>query len=120
VDLVTKALGATFVVSLTIATPALVIGYASAQGKPSYGCGPGFDFHVTLAQAAALPKSQKAIDDGLTTLDDLLALYRGYDKNGNGMLCMQEPPGWVDAAQRPLVEYLYNFVDDAASSPNGR
>ena len=26
---------------------------ANAEGKPSYGCGPGFDYHVTTTQAAA-------------------------------------------------------------------
>lgn len=114
-----KALGLTLVVALAIAASTLITGYASAQGKPSYGCGAGFDFHLTLAQAAALPKSQKAVEDGLITMDDLLALYRGYDKNGNDMLCVQEPPGWAKDAQLPLVDYVYNFVDDSSSSPNG-
>ncbi len=93
---------------------------ASAQGKPTYGCAPGFDFHVTTTQAARLPKSQRAIADGLITEDDLIAVYRArIDKNGNDMVCVQEPPGWSKNAQNPLVEYLYNIVDDASSSPNG-
>ena len=93
---------------------------ANAQGKPSFGCAPGFDYHVTTTQAAELPRSQKAIDDGLATKDELIAVYRArFDQNGNDMVCVQEVPGWFNKAQNPLVEYLYNFVDDASSSPNG-
>jgi hypothetical protein len=93
---------------------------ADAEGKPSYGCSAGFDFHLTTTHAAELPRSQKAIDDGLVTKDDLIATYRArFDQNGNDMVCVQETPGWFKNAQNPLVEYLYNFVDDASSSPNG-
>ena len=93
---------------------------ANAQGKPSFACAPGFDYHVTTTQAAELPRSQKAIDDGLATKEELIAVYRArFDQNGNDMVCVQEVPGWFNKAQNPLVEYLYNFVDDASSSPNG-
>ena len=92
---------------------------AAAQGKPSYGCGLGFDFHLTTTQAAELPKSQKAIDDGLITKDELIAIYRAkWDHNGNDMVCVKDPRG-LENAQRPLAQYIYNFVDDNASSPNG-
>jgi len=50
----------------------------------------------------------------------LIATYRArFDQNGNDMVCVQETPGWFKNAQNPLAEYLYNFVDDASSSPNG-
>jgi len=115
-----KGLTVTLVAAFAVGAIWLGGDSASAQGKPSYGCSPGFDFHLTTAEAAELPKSQKAIADGLVTLDDLIAIYQTrVDKNGNDMVCVQEPPGWSKNAQTPLVEYFYNFVDDASSSPNG-
>ena len=115
-----KGLTIMLVVAFAISAVWLGGASASAQSKPSYGCAPGFDFHLTTAQAAELPRSQKAIDDGLVTKEDLIATYRArFDQNGNDMVCVQETPGWFKKAQNPLVEYLYNFVDDASSSPNG-
>jgi len=114
--------GLTIALVAAFAISAIGLGGASAnaQGKPSFACAPGFDYHVTTTQAAELPRSQKAIDDGLATKDELIAVYRArFDQNGNDMVCVQEVPGWFNKAQNPLVEYLYNFVDDASSSPNG-
>ena len=114
--------GLTIALVAAFALGAVLLGGApaSGQGKPSLGCAAGFDYHLTTTQAAELPRSQKAIDDGLATKDELIAVYRArFDQNGNDMVCVKEPPGWSTQAQNPLVEYLYNVVDDASSSPNG-
>ena len=110
----------TMVTAVAVLATTLLAAYASAQGKPSYGCPPSVDFHVTTQQAAALPRSQAAIDDGLISLADLIAVYQTrFDKNGNNMVCVQEVPGWEPGlAQKPRVQYFYNFIDDSSSSPN--
>ena len=114
-----KALPITLVAALTLLASAMFTTYASAQGKPSYGCSAGFDYHLTATEAAELPKSQKAIADGLATEEELIAFYQAIDLNGNDMICVQETPGFFKNAQLPNVEYLYQFVDDNSSSPNG-
>jgi hypothetical protein len=51
-------------------------------------------------------------------VEGILAGASFYDKNGNGVVCVQLSNGfetWADA--RPLGEYLYNVVDDASSAP---
>jgi hypothetical protein len=107
------------VLVLAIAASGLITAYASARGKPSYGCSAGFDYHVTTTEAAELPRSQQAIEDGVATLEDLIAAYQAIDLNGNDMICVQETPGFFKNAQLPYAEYLYQFVDDNSSSPNG-
>jgi hypothetical protein len=102
----------------------VAVASAGAEGKPSYGCSAGFDHHVTTLEATFLPRSAKAIEDGLISRPDLQAVYSArFDHNGNDMVCVKEVPGWeVDehTAHKPGVEYFYNFVDDASSSSNGQ
>ena len=109
----------TVVTAVAVLATTLLAASASAQGKPSYGCPPSFDFYVTTQEAAELPRSQAAIDDGLISEADLIAVYQTrFDKNGNNMLCVQEVPGWVPERAEKRAEYFYNFIDDSSSSPN--
>jgi hypothetical protein len=89
-------------------------GTASAATRPG-GCGAGFDIGpVTIDQAVALPRSQEAIADGLTSESAARAVYAGIDANGNGVICAKLPHGF-EVGSRPFGEYLYNFVDDDAA-----
>jgi hypothetical protein len=89
--------------------------------KPSYGCPSGFNLGahaLTAEDYASLPRSQAAIEAGLIDVEGLLAGAAFYDKNGNGVVCVQLSNGfetWADS--RPFGEYLYNVVDDASSAP---
>jgi hypothetical protein len=109
-------LTASAVAAVTALTPTT----ASAD-KPGYGCPPGFNLGahaLTAEDYASLPRSQAAIDAGLIDVEGILAGASFYDKNGNGVVCVQLSNGfetWADA--RPFGEYLYNVVDDASSAP---
>jgi hypothetical protein len=92
------------------------IGTPSLAAKPSYGCPGPFTLHaLTEDDYASLPNSQAAIDDGLISLDDLLAGAATYDRNGDNLICVQANHG-MDVSQRPFAEYLYNVVDNNAST----
>jgi hypothetical protein len=90
-------------------------GTASAATPPA-GCGAGFDLGpLTIDQAVALPRTQAAIADGLTTQGDVRAGYAGLDRNGNGVICVKLPHGF-EVSSRPFGQYFYNFADDNAAN----
>lgn len=90
---------------------------AAGSGKPSYGCPPGFNLgSKTFAEYVALPRSQAAIDAGLTTAEQILAGVTPLDKNANGSVCVQLNHG-LEVSAAPFAAYLYNVVDDNASVP---
>jgi hypothetical protein len=89
---------------------------ASAD-KPSYGCAPAFNLGaVPVEQTALLPRSQAAIDAGLIDAAGIIAGASFYDKNGNGVICVQLGPQ-AEIWNRPFGQYLYNYVDDSSSAP---
>lgn len=99
-----------------IAAVTVASGTASAA-KPSYGCAPPFTLHaITAEDYASLPRSQAAIDAGLIDLEGILAGVSFYDQNGDNFICVQVPPGWDNSA-KPFAAYLYNVVDNSASTP---
>jgi hypothetical protein len=88
---------------------------ASAD-KPSYGCAPAFNLGaVPVEQTALLPRSQAAIDAGLIDAAGIIAGASFYDKNGNGVICVQLGPQ-AEIWNRPFGQYLYNYVDDSSSA----
>ena len=106
---VALAMGAV-ITAMTVAS-----GTASAA-KPSYGCAPPFTLHaITAEDYASLPRSQAAIDAGLVDLEGVLAVSV-VDQNGDNLICVQVVPGW-DIAAKPFAAYLYNLVDNSASTP---
>ena len=91
---------------------------ALGDGKPSYGCPPGFNLGaVTFDEWIALPRTQAAIEAGLTTSDDVRAGLEAGDRNGNGVVCAGLPHGF-EVGNRPLGQYFYNLSDDNASKPS--
>jgi hypothetical protein len=106
--------------ALAVATAfaAALAAAAGATGKPSYGCGTGFTYHVTIEEATELPRSVAAVEDGLITPEDLIASYQAIDVNGNGSFCAKEVPGFEEGrSNRQFAEYFYEFNDDNASIP---
>ena len=94
-------------------------GASASADKQLNGCGAGFDLGaLTINQAVALPRTQAAIADGLTTESDVRAGYAGLDANGNGVICAQLPHGFK-VSSRPFGQYFYNFVDDNAADVGG-
>ena len=89
----------------------------SWSDKPATGsCPGGFDIGaVARADYTSLPRSAAAIDDGLVDEAFLLAGFDRFDKNANGIVCVQLSVGF-ETNQRPVGEYLYNVVDDTARS----
>jgi hypothetical protein len=90
---------------------------ASAD-KPSYGCPAGFNLGaVSFEDYVLLPRSAAAINDGLIDEAGLIEGIQFYDKNENGIVCVQLNTGfqtWSDS--RPVGDYLYNVVDDSSSA----
>ncbi len=64
-----------------------------------------------IDQALALERAQAAIGAGFTPEAEVGALYAAFDKNGNGILCVQLPNGF-EVNQAPFARYLYSFSDD--------
>jgi hypothetical protein len=103
---------------LTVAAMALAAtGAASASGKPSYGCPPGFNMDaVGFADYLTLERTEAAIDAGLATEQDILDSLSRVDRNGNEFVCVQLSRGKIEG-NNPFGQYLYNVVDDNASTP---
>jgi hypothetical protein len=92
---------------------------AGAQGKPSQGCAPGFDLgELTFQEFVALPRIVASIADGFTTESDVLDHTPFWDKNGDGLLCVQDTPGAAHSSPASLWQYLYNITDNNASKPD--
>ena len=93
----------TALVILTVcAAAAMAPMSAGATGKPSYGCGQGFNLGaLTYDQYLLLP----GIRAGLMH----------FDHNNNGVVCAQSVPGW-QISNKPFAVYMYNVVDDNAST----
>jgi hypothetical protein len=88
---------------------------ASGTGKPGYSCPPGFNLGAnTFDEYLALPRTQAAINDGLTTTEQVLAVLASLDKNGSGSVCVKLSHG-AEVYSVPFGEYFYNVVDDNAS-----
>lgn len=89
---------------------------ANAEGKPGYGCPPGFNLGAqSLASYLQLPRTQAAIADGLTTEAEVTAFFGAADRNGDGYLCVQLSEGFQKYG--PFSVYYYNLADDNASVP---
>jgi hypothetical protein len=111
-----RLLRVVLVMGAVAAAMTVASGTASAA-KPSYGCAPPFTLHaITAADYASLPRSQAAIDAGLVDLEGILAGASAFDQNGDNLICVQVVPGW-DIAAKPFAAYLYNVVDNNASTP---
>jgi len=111
-----RLLRVALVTGAVAAAMTLASGTASAA-KPSYGCAPPFTLHaITAEDYASLPRSQAAIDAGLVDLEGILAGASSVDQNGDNFICVQVPPGW-DIGAKPFAAYIYNVVDNKASTP---
>ena len=111
-----RLLRVVLVMGAVAAAMTVASGTASAA-KPSYGCAPPFTLHaITAEDYASLPRSQAAIDAGLVDLEGILAGASVFDQNGDNLICVKVVPGW-DIAAKPFAAYLYNVVDNNASTP---
>jgi hypothetical protein len=86
--------------------------------KPSYGCSPGMNLGAyTISDYMQLPRTAAAVDQGLVSADAIIAaLSTKVDKNGDQVVCVQLSQG-KQVNNQPFGEYLYNVVDDEASTP---
>jgi hypothetical protein len=102
---------------LTVAALAFAPAGAAADGKPRYGCPPGFNLGAfTFAEYLELPRTVAAINAGFVTEQDVLAFLIRFDKNGNEVMCVQLSRGKIEG-NNPFGEFFYNVVDDNASKP---
>ena len=89
---------------------------ASAARPATGACPPGFNVGpVARADYAALPRSAAAIETGLIDEAGILAGFDRFDKNANGVICVQLSHGF-ETNNRPFGQYFYNLVDDTASA----
>jgi hypothetical protein len=87
---------------------------ASADGRPDYDCPQGFNLGAqSLESYLQLPRTQAAIDDGLTTEEEVAAFFSALDRNGSGYICVQLSEGFQRYG--PFTVYYYNLVDDNAA-----
>ena len=89
----------------------------ASAAKPATGsCPAGFNLGpVARSNYAALPRSAAAIEAGLTDEAGILAGFDRYDKNADGVVCVQLSMGF-ETNNRPFGQYFYNLVDDTAST----
>lgn len=97
---------------------ALLVPGAAHAAKPSTACPPGFnlgalDFETSLS----LPRTLAGLEDGFFTIEGLATSFDFFDKNGDGLICFQESVGSMKANPASSWQYLYNVVDNNASSP---
>jgi len=91
---------------------------ASAAMPATGACPPGFDVGpVVRGDYAALPRSAAAIEAGLIDEAGILAGFDRFDKNANGIICVQLSTGF-ETNNRPFGQYFYNLVDDTVSPRN--
>jgi hypothetical protein len=103
---------------LTIAVLALAAASSAAAEKPSYGCPPGFNIGaVNFDDYIQLPRTDAAIEAGLTTEQEVRGFLTQVDKNANGVVCVQLSRGKVEG-NNPFGEFFYNLVDDNAATPD--
>lgn len=102
---------------LTAAALAFAPAGVAADGKPRYGCPPGFNLGAfSFADYLELPRTAAAINAGFVTEEDVLAFLIRFDKNGNEVMCVQLSVGKIEG-NNPFGEFFYNVVDDNASKP---
>jgi len=89
---------------------------ACATKPATSTCPPGFDLGpVARADFPSLPRSAAAIEAGLVDEAGILAGFDRYDKNTNGVICVQLSVGF-QTNNRPFGQYLYNVSDDTSSA----
>lgn len=97
---------------------ALVGSAAPAGGaeQPVKACPAGFNLGaMTAEERLQMPKLQAALADGVTTIEQVQALDAFLDKNGNGVLCVQDIPQRGNAAPASGSLYAVILVDDNAA-----
>ena len=108
------------VLLVAVVAAAAMAATASAQGKPSQGCAPGFDLGaMTLAEGLLLPRTVAALNDGVATVEGLTAGFEFVDNNDDGVVCFKAPFGSFNANPNSLWQYIYVIVDNDASVANG-
>lgn len=79
-------------------------------------CPAGFNLGaMTFEERLQLPKLQAALADGVTTIEQVQAVDAFVDKNGNGVLCVQDIPQRGNAAAVSGALYAVVLVDDNAA-----
>jgi hypothetical protein len=106
---------------LAVAAVTVIVGLlgagAGVAAKPTYGCGPGFNLGAyRFSDYLLLPRTKAAIDQGLVTEEIILGGLSFVDRNTNGVVCVQLSEGF-EVSSKPFVQYMYNIVDDNASTP---
>lgn len=103
---------------LVIGVALLGAPHAANADKPSTVCPPGFNLGaLTFEETLELPRTQAGLSDGFFTEDNLAAGFAFFDKNGDGLICVQENLGSSKANPASAWQYLYNVVDNNASKP---
>ena len=91
---------------------------AGAEGKPSYGCPPGFIGPLTLHQYLELPRNKAGFAAGAFDAEDRTSSFESVDLNNDGMICARDVAASVGSGAAPIWQYFYNIVDnDASVSP---
>lgn len=86
--------------------------------KPSTVCAPGFNLGaLTFEETLDLPRTQAGLSDGFFTEEVLAEAFDSFDKNSDGLICVQENLGSTKANPASAWQYLYNVVDNNASKP---
>jgi hypothetical protein len=102
---------------LTVGAALLAAPSAVAGGRAGYGCSPGFDLGaITFDQSLSLPRVQAGLAAGVYDEADLVSAFNATDKNGDGVICVQDLGALTGDAGGNFT-YVYNVVDDNASVP---
>ena len=84
--------------------------------RPVDGCPTGFNFGaMTAEERLQLPQLQAALADGVTTIEAVQAVDAFVDKNGNGVLCVQDIAQRSNAAPQSGSQYAVILGDDTAA-----
>jgi hypothetical protein len=92
---------------------------AGAQGKPSYGCPPGFIGPMTLHQYLELPRNEAGFVAGAFDVENRTSSFESADLNDDGMICAEDVAASVGSGAAPVWQFFYNIVDNDASVPPG-
>ena len=86
-----------------------------ANGGPDFDCPQGFNLGAqSLESYLQLPRTQAAIDDGLTTEEEVAAFFSALDRNESGDIWRATQRG-VPKVRPVCTVYDYNLVDDNAA-----
>lgn len=99
---------AVLLVAMTLSQAPTVVAAAQRACPAGYNFGP-----LSFEQRLQLPPLRAAQEDGVTTIEEVIAVDASIDKNGNGLLCVKGNVHWVNNAP-PISgsQYALILLDD--------